>query len=200
MNNKYSISKELLLLLKSFSIKQIIALIFIAFIVIPLFIVYVHMPIVNEIMTARNEADVIAQSIESAQNFLHDHPEGIDVFLSKLKVRNSLAVAALPNEFDNAAFLLLISDASQRNNVDLEKFQPEPPRYNKELGLNEQVVNITIAGDYFDILDFLYSLRDKLRFVKSYSVKAMPTSGYSAPRITCTLAISIWYFPAKKNR
>ena len=138
------------------------------------FYFFLHLPQHAELRAKEAEAFRIRQELAATDAFRRGHPEPAKEE-KKVETRRRLVEVKLPPRLDRGAFLLETERRAAESGLQLLGVVPGDG--SDAGGLAKAPVRLSVRGDFFSLLDFLYSLEQRGRFVKIDAVRGKTDNG-----------------------
>lgn len=136
----------------------------------------VHLPLQELCGEKRSQEEKLQKEVLIVQNFYNAHLDE-EEYRKELEERLERAEKALPLHLGQGEFLGCIQKVALGTGLRLE--QAIPKEQETEEDCVALPVHIKVAGNYFQLLDFLHRLRDEERFyqLKQMKVKSVDDGG-----------------------
>jgi len=128
----------------------------------------------NALRAKESEAVSLRREIESAAAFRRAHPDPAKEAKSAAERKRYLD-AMLPARLEAGAFLAGAEKRAAESGVTLLGVVPEEP--GTAGGFAAEKLRFSVRGDYFALMDFLYALEQRGRFVKIDAVRGKTEDG-----------------------
>ena len=138
------------------------------------FYFFLYAPQWEELQTKEAEAAEIRRVMAETAAFRKSHPDPVKE-QGKSEARNHLVESLLPRRLEQGAFLM---EAEKRAAAVGIKLLGAVPGDGAETGgVVRAPIRLSVRGDYFSLLDFIYSLEQRGRFVKIDAVRGKTDNG-----------------------
>lgn len=133
-----------------------------------MFYIFLYAPQWEELQTKEAEASELRRVMAEAAAFRKNHPDPAKE-QSRAEVRKRLVTGLLPPRLEQGAFL---TETEKRAAAVGVKLLGVLPGDGAEMGgVVRAPVRLSVRGEFFSLLDFLYSLEQRGRFVKIDAVR-----------------------------
>ena len=132
------------------------------------FYVFLYAPQREELQTKEAEAVELRRVVAEAEAFRKDHPDPAKE-KGKAEARNRLVAGLLPPRLEQGAFLMEAEKRAAAAGIKLAGVLPGDGA--DAGGAVRAPVRLSVSGEFFSLLDFLYSLEQRGRFVKIDAVR-----------------------------
>lgn len=150
------------------------------------FYTFVYLPQRAELREKESAASELRREIEQVAAFQRSHPKP-KVEAEAIFARETLLETMLPRRMDAGGFLAETERRAKEAALDLRGVSPETPVLSD--GFARQRVTLSVRGDYFALLDFIFALEQQGRFVK---IDALSGDVNDAGVFSGTLALWIY--------
>ena len=138
------------------------------------FYFFLHLPQHAELHAKEAEAFRLRQELAAADAFRRGHPEPAKEEKT-VETRRRLLEVKLPPRLDGGAFMLEAERRAAESGVQLLGVVPGDGR--DAGGLAKAPVRLSVRGDFFSLIDFLYALEQRGRFVKIDAMRGKVDDG-----------------------
>ena len=135
---------------------------------------FLYLPQRAELSAKQEETARLRKEIAAASSFRRAHPSP-EKEARSLEKRTRLVDAMIPAQLDGGAFLAAVEKMAASSGVILLGVLPENARMTD--GLAAEKMRLSVSGDYFALLDFLYALEQQGRFVKIDTMRGKVEDG-----------------------
>ena len=153
---------------------------------VAVFYAFVWLPQRAELREKEAALSALRQEIEGLAAFRRAHPKPT-IEAETLDARETLAETMLPRQMDAGGFFAETERRAKESGLELRGLAPEEPALSD--GLARQRVKLSVRGGYFALLDFIFTLEQRGRFVK---IDALSGEVDDAGVFTGTLALWIY--------
>ena len=147
---------------------------------------FIYEPQCERLMDMKNEISSLRQNLAKIESFRQKHPDTA-AEMQELAKRIEFLKKLLPENLSAGAFLLKIDSYAKAADITLSGFTSGAPEIVD--GIARERIRLTVKGDYFALLDFVYALEQGGRFVILNAVRG--TAGDDGI-FTGTIDISIF--------
>lgn len=158
------------------------------FLIIPaclLFFFAVHRPLSEARAVTLEERDAAEHAMTEVANFKNAHLDE-KAYEAQLVEQDARSAAALPDSFEQAAFLASLQREALASRVTLLGIVPQEPVQRD--GYAALPITVRVQADFFSLLDFLQQIEEGDRFLRVDALEAVSEKGM----IKCTMQISIY--------
>lgn len=138
------------------------------------FFMFLYLPQSDELRAKEAEAFRIRKELAETAAFRRSHPDSAEEEKT-VAARRRLFEEKLPARLDQGAFLLEAERRAAETGVRLLGVVPGDG--SETGGWAKAPVRLAVSGDYFSLLDFLYSIEQRGRFVKIDAVRGKNDGG-----------------------